>query len=634
MLLDIRTLVFILGFTQVIQIIVFFHQYLINKDYRGVRYWLMWSAAEVVGFGFMLLRENPSLRVTAIIFQNSMIILGVIFLYIGILHFFERKENRALVVSIFALSFLALSYFIFVENDIQIRSIILAATIVALSFLSAHALLFYRSRSIAKSAIFAAAVFLGHGCFFALRGLILLTGTPEDMMVPTLLNVATYVDALACSVLLAFAFIVMINQRLNAQMQEAKEEIELVFNTSPDAAVISRMSDGLIISTNEGFTVLSGYTRDEVVGESTLTLNFWKNPDDRQSLVHQLREKGFIENFETRFQTKDGSRRSGLVSAKTITLREVPHIISITRDITDRKLAEQALRESELKFHDLFEYSGDAIYITTREGRFTDVNRAYLDLFGSTREEMVQLRARDTYVNPTDRDLFKKMVAERGFVRDHEIELRKKNGQKMDCLVTATAKYAHDGSIAGYQGIIRNITEKKKMEEKLRALSNNDDLTGLYNRRGFLVLSRQQMRIAERTKRSMLFFFADLDGMKWINDTLGHHAGDKALVEIATVLKRTFRKSDIIGRMGGDEFAVLAVDHTDETREVLIERLYNFLDRYNNLGGRGYTLSLSVGATYYNPDEPCSVDEMIRRADEAMYEEKRSKKQTRAVAGG
>ncbi|MCX5815143.1 MAG: diguanylate cyclase [Proteobacteria bacterium] len=172
---------------------------------------------------------------------------------------------------------------------------------------------------------------------------------------------------------------------------------------------------------------------------------------------------------------------------------------------------------------------------------------------------------------------------------------------------------------------IEDITELKKLEQQLHTMSLTDELTGLYNRRGFSTLAQQQLKITDRTKKDMLLFFADLDKMKHINDTLGHQEGDKALVEIATILKEVFRESDIIGRIGGDELAVLAIDTTDETREVLTNRLHNYLDDYNRPEGRNYTLSLSIGIAHYDPEKPSTLDELMTKADRLMYEEKRNK---------
>ncbi|MCX5799650.1 MAG: PAS domain S-box protein, partial [Proteobacteria bacterium] len=224
-------------------------------------------------------------------------------------------------------------------------------------------------------------------------------------------------------------------------------------------------------------------------------------------------------------------------------------VSGVFQDITERKQIEATLRESEQKFRTLFEDSRDAIYITTKEGRFIDFNQAYLELFRYTKEEMITLLAKDTYMNLSDRDMFKKTIEEKGSVRDYEAKLRRKDGQQMDCIITATTRYADDGSISGYQGIIKDITERKELEEQLQVVSLTDELTVLYNRRGFFTLAQQQMKVAERTKKDMLLFFADLDKMKQINDTLGHQEGDKALIEVAAILKEVFRESDIIGRM-------------------------------------------------------------------------------------
>ena len=300
-------------------------------------------------------------------------------------------------------------------------------------------------------------------------------------------------------------------------------------------------------------------------------------------------------------------------------------VSGVFQDITERKQIEATLRESEQKFRTLFEDSRDAIYITTKEGRFIDFNQAYLELFRYTKEEMITLLAKDTYMNLSDRDMFKKTIEKKGSVRDYEAKLRRKDGQQMDCIITATTRYADDGSISGYQGIIKDITERKELEEQLHVVSLTDELTVLYNRRGFFTLAQQQMKVTERTKKDMLLFFADLDKMKQINDTLGHQEGDKALIEVAAILKEVFRESDIIGRMGGDEFAILAIDTTDESREVLINRLHNTLDNYNKHEGRNYQLSLSIGMAHYDPETPSTLDELMAQADTLMYEEKRGK---------
>ncbi|MCD6384550.1 diguanylate cyclase response regulator [Candidatus Sumerlaeota bacterium] len=172
---------------------------------------------------------------------------------------------------------------------------------------------------------------------------------------------------------------------------------------------------------------------------------------------------------------------------------------------------------------------------------------------------------------------------------------------------------------------IRYAIQHQKLKESLKALSLYDDLTGLYNRRGFLTLAEQQIKIADRKKREMYLIFADVDGMKWINDNFGHCEGDRVLIEIAGLLKNTFRKSDIIARIAGDEFVILVLDATRESTNYIIARLQNNLSKYNRERTFPFPLSLSFGVAHYDPMRPCSIEEILEQADALMYEQKREK---------
>lgn len=179
---------------------------------------------------------------------------------------------------------------------------------------------------------------------------------------------------------------------------------------------------------------------------------------------------------------------------------------------------------------------------------------------------------------------------------------------------------------AGTRRLQSQTLLREKLEEDLLNLSITDPLTGLHNRRGFLSLAVQQLKLSDRNKRRMQLYFADLDGLKWINDTLGHDEGDKALIEAAAVFKETFRTSDIIARLGGDEYAVLAVDINEANSEIFTARLQSLIDTRNNQENRKYKLSISVGCSYYDPENPCSIDELMASADKLMYEQKQNKK--------
>jgi diguanylate cyclase (GGDEF)-like protein len=173
---------------------------------------------------------------------------------------------------------------------------------------------------------------------------------------------------------------------------------------------------------------------------------------------------------------------------------------------------------------------------------------------------------------------------------------------------------------------MRYAIERYRLLAELRSLAVVDELTGLYNRRGFLTLAPQQLKIADRTRGSLVLLFADLDDMKGINDTWGHEDGDQALRDTAKVLRTTFRDSDIIARMGGDEFVVLAATASASDAGTLTTRLQQQVAAHNAYATRRYRLSISTGTVIYEPGEPGGIRELLARADAVMYEHKRARR--------
>jgi len=163
-----------------------------------------------------------------------------------------------------------------------------------------------------------------------------------------------------------------------------------------------------------------------------------------------------------------------------------------------------------------------------------------------------------------------------------------------------------------------------KAEEALLALSLTDELTGLYNRRRFFVLTEQYLKVAIRTKKRSLLLYIDMDDLKSINDHYGHNEGDRALIDLSNILKKTFRESDIIARIGGDEFVVL-LESTAENDEILITRLSENIKDHHAKQIRNYRLSISVGVAQFDPDNPISIDDLLSKADALMYAEKRKR---------
>lgn len=193
------------------------------------------------------------------------------------------------------------------------------------------------------------------------------------------------------------------------------------------------------------------------------------------------------------------------------------------------------------------------------------------------------------------------------------------NKERLQQIRTLLIKAAHSVAI------------QSEILSELRLLALTDDLTGFFNRRGFLILGMQQLKVSRRTGHPLLLFFADVDGLKDTNDLYGHDEGDALLLRCAAALNSTFREADIVARLGGDEFAVLAAEGADCTCEIILDRLEHAVRSVNAQGG-AMPLSLSVGVARFDPQTPVTLAELLTTADQNMYAEKRKRRSYRVEA--
>ena len=475
--LDIQTLSFILSLSFLLQVIALFTQYRINKARSGIGWWLLGSISMTLGFTFNYLRTIPSIETITIIANNIFFVSGIALFYVGAMRFLDQQERRGLLIAFCAVVALVAIYFTYFDNDLVLRRVNISVAIAAMSFLVARALFVHRTSSVRYSAYFLAVVFLVNGGFFAVRAITPFIGAAVDgAFSSTLTQPATYLVSFVTSTLWTYAFILMVNQRLNAETLEAKENLELTFNTIPDAVLITRL-DGSMVEVNDGYTTLSGFTRAEVIGKSSIDLHIWHDPTDRQKVVRSLNEKGFCRNMEAIFQRKDGSQRVGLMFAKIISLQGIPHIISVTRDITERTQTEQALRESNEKYRLLTEFTADVVWVlNVATGKFAYISPAIYYLRGVTVEEAMEENMEDVL----EKDSLE-------FVRNamaKDIEIFKKNPDKPNYAINEIRQIRKDGKIIWVEvatnyrfnksneievvGVSRNIEERKKAEQALK----------------------------------------------------------------------------------------------------------------------------------------------------------------------
>ncbi|MGQ0734910.1 MAG: sensor domain-containing diguanylate cyclase [Acidobacteriota bacterium] len=303
-------------------------------------------------------------------------------------------------------------------------------------------------------------------------------------------------------------------------------------------------------------------------------------------------------------------------------------------EITALKAAEERLSDSEERYRRLFESSMGLICTHTLDGLLLSANPAAARALGYQMTELVGRDMRE-FLAPDLRPQF-----------DRYLQRIKAEGTDDGLMLLTdrvgdvrTWKYhnvlIHDVGKPDYVlGNAQDVTLLQRAQEAARELSLTDELTGLYNRRGFLALAGRHLGLlgTRDTLRRAMLVYADMDGLKKINDEFGHEVGSDALAQLADILRSTFRASDILGRLGGDEFVVLMVDAQDDSGETVRERLRRKLAVFNALGRLPFELSLSVGTWKVNADSPLPLTELLDKADQAMYEQKRRTRGTRESA--
>jgi len=286
-------------------------------------------------------------------------------------------------------------------------------------------------------------------------------------------------------------------KRAEGALRLSEQKFAKAFRSSPDAITVSTIQEGRILEANDGFLRMAGFTREEVIGKTVFELGVWADLSVRERMLALLREHGNIRNLEIQFRTKSGTLLVGEFSAETIELGGQTYLLAITRDITERRRAEHALRESEQRYRTLFEHNLAGVFRSTTDGRVVDCNESFARIFGYTREEMVAHHAHDFYFHPSEREAFLKQLREKGSLSNFELRMRHKDGHLVWILenvtllpvpsaaegpkvpstaegptVPSTAEGPGRGGspplASGFiEGTLIDITERKKAEEQL-----------------------------------------------------------------------------------------------------------------------------------------------------------------------
>jgi diguanylate cyclase (GGDEF)-like protein/PAS domain S-box-containing protein len=416
-----------------------------------------------------------------------------------------------------------------------------------------------------------------------------------------------------------------------AELRRSEERYRLMVEGSEQVFFYAHDAAGRFEYVSPSVRQVVGHTAEELTGRTYHVLLVQEPGNVAEVDAHTagtLARDGDLSTYTAEVRHADGRVLVLELVERARVHDGVPQgVEGFARDITARRAAERALRESEERYRSLFEESRDAIYMTTVDGRFVEVNQALVDLLGYSREELLNGGARDLYADPADRRRFRDEIARAGFIRDYETRLLRRGGEPIEVLVSASERRLSDGSVAGYQGIIHDITKRKRAEAQLAYGALHDTLTGLPNRALFVDrLEHAAERIRRGDQAAAAVLFLDLDRFKVVNESLGHRLGDRLLQEVARRMEAALRPGDTLARFGGDEFTVLAEGVSGPLEAThLAERLQEAVSEAYSLEGHELFCTASLGLALARTGHE-RAEELLRNADAALSRAKASGK--------
>ena len=416
-------------------------------------------------------------------------------------------------------------------------------------------------------------------------------------------------------------------------MRQSEERYRIAFQTSIDAITISREDDGRFVDVNQAFLSMYGFEREEVIGRSSLDIQIWSEPQDRQKLAEVLNKESICRDMEFQFAKKNGQRMWGLLSGARIEVDGVPSLLLVVRDISEAKAAAEALRLSEERYRIAFQTSLDAIAINRiDEGGYLDCNQAFLDTLGYKREEVLGRTTLElgVWADVRDREAVLDMVRQGTSCRGLEIQFRKKNGDIFWGEMSVSVMEI-DG-VPCILSITRDLSAAKQAEKTIRSLAYYDPLTGLPNRSHLMERLRQPLGTDTLKGRSQALLLIDLDHFKTLNDTLGHRTGDLLLQEEARRIVACAHEADTVCRVGGDEFVVLLEDHSKVAEEAaharaVGEKILAAIEQPCMIEDHECLSTASIGIAVFE-DRQDSSDDILQQAEIALYQAKSAGRNT------
>ncbi len=373
-----------------------------------------------------------------------------------------------------------------------------------------------------------------------------------------------------------------------------------------------------------------GYREDEIVGEDwfdkCLPPGFLT---DARALYRRLMAGEVLSNTELENKVLDSKGRERLIAWRNSLLHDdkgqITGVLASGNDITEKKQMELDLWESEQRYRAFFETSRDGTFMTGVDGRWIEFNPAMVNLLGyNSEEELKAVNINNFYKNIEDRGRLEALLMESGYVHDYPIDIIGKDGNIVHALVTSVIRRGPTGNIIGYQGVVNDITERKRSEEAIHWLAYHDSLTGLPNRALFNDRADLSISQALREEKPLAIMIFDLDKFKDVNDTLGHNVGDLLLKSVSERMSHLIRKGDTVARMGGDEFLLIfPTIKRDEDVILIASKIIETFQTPFLCNAHELKVTTSLGISIY-PKDGEDVDTLVKRADIAMYKAKQT----------
>lgn len=466
--------------------------------------------------------------------------------------------------------------------------------------------------------------------------------TYEGEYVPTLTNSKIWIS-MSCAPLHGIrggieggvAIVEDITDRKQSEiaLRQNEQRFRYMLETSPIAIRIAGLSGRKVLFANRGYIDLIGSETDQVLGVDPR--DYYVDPQEYEDILRRLSHGEIVTDTLVKLDIPGRARKWALASYRSLEYENEPAVLGWFYDITDRRRAEEALREEKEKLRGLFELCPLGICLADMEGRFVEFNEAFLHMTGYTEPELVVLDywALTPKKYEAQEAVQLEQLRETGRYGPYEKEYQRKDGTLVPIRLNGMIVKGADGQ-SYIWSIIEDITERKKTEQQLERLARTDPLTGLSNRRDFMEIAEQEVARTIRTGDTLSFLMLDVDHFKNVNDTHGHRAGDAVLIRLGELCRLALRGYDTIGRMGGEEFAALLPKTSSEQASAVAQRMRATIDDAEIHLEHGTCLhfTVSIGVATLAGDLT-HIETLQGQADLALYEAKRTGRNKVCVYG-